>query len=287
MKKALLLVASIVALCVGAVALAAVTRVVAIKAAGFSPATRTIQTGDTIRWRNDDTVDHQVVADNGHFASPVLKPKQTYQRVFNTAGTFKYRDALEPAERGSIVVQGPPPSVTIALSQPAVFYGAGIRLTGFISSGATNQDVSIWEKPFGSTSFVKQADLKTGTSGAYDFTDTPQVLSDYQARWGTRVSAIVSVGVRPRISFIRRAPWFVTSAKAGRSFAGRYVYVQRRSSLGQWVNRKKVILGGSGAKRFQMDLPRGRHILRIFMTTNQAGSGYVWSHSRTLVVTKR
>jgi plastocyanin len=33
-----------------------VTRVVAIKPAGFSPVTRTIQTGDSIRWRNDDTV---------------------------------------------------------------------------------------------------------------------------------------------------------------------------------------------------------------------------------------
>ncbi len=98
---------------------------------------------------------------------------------------------------------------------------------------------------------------------------------------------MVGVGVRPRITFIRRAPWFVTSARAGRSLAGRWVYVQRRSSLGQWVNRKKVRIGSSGARRFQMDLPRGRHILRIFMTTNQAGTGYVWSHSRTLVVTKR
>ena len=287
MRKALLLVVSLLAVAGASVALAAVTRVVAIKPAGFQPATRTIQTGDTIRWRNDDTVDHQVVADNGHFASPVLRPRQTYQRTFNTAGTYRYRDALEPAERGTIVVQGPPPSISIALSQPTVFYGAGIRLTGFISSGAANQDVSIWEKPFGSASFVKQADLKTGTSGAYDFTDTPQVLSEYQARWGNRLSAPVTVGVRPRITFIRRAPWFVTSAKAGRSLAGRYVYVQRRSSLGQWVNRKKVVLGSSGARRFKMDLPRGRHILRIFMTTNQAGTGYVWSHSRTLVVTKR
>jgi hypothetical protein len=168
-----------------------------------------------------------------------------------------------------------------------VFYGAGIRLTGFISSGAANQDVSVWEKPFGSTSFVKRADLKTGTSGAYDYTLVPQVLSEYQTRWGARSSAIVGVGVRPRMTFIRRAPWFVTSAKAGRSLAGRWVYVQRRSSLGQWVNRKKVRLGSSGARRFKMDLPRGRHFLRMFMTTNQAGTGYVWSHSRTLVVTKR
>src|SRR5215218_10769705 len=136
MRKALLLAASILGLAVGAVALGAVTRVVAIKPNGFSPATRTIQTGDSIRWRNDDTVNHQVVADNGHFASPVLRPRQTYQRTFNTAGTFRYRDALEPAERGTIVVRGPAPSITIAASQPIVFYGAGIRLTGFISSGA-------------------------------------------------------------------------------------------------------------------------------------------------------
>ena len=287
MKKALLLAVSLLAFAAASVAFAAVTRVVAIKPDGFSPVTRTIQTGDTIRWRNDDTVNHQVVADNGHFASPVLRPRQTYQRTFNTAGTYRYRDALEPSERGTIVVRGPAPSISIALSAPIVFYGAGIRLTGFISSGAANQDVSIWEKPFGSASFVKQADLKTGASGAYDYTDVPQLLSEYQARWGSRTSAIVGVGVRPRITFIRRSPWFVTSAKAGRSFAGRWVYVQRKSSLGQWVNRKKVRLGSSGARRFKMDLDRGRHILRIFMTTNQAGTGYVWSHSRTLVVRKR
>jgi plastocyanin len=289
MRKALLLASLLAGVVVASVALAAatVTRVVAIKPAGFSPVTRTIQTGDAIRWRNDDTVNHQVVADNGHFASPILRPRQTYTRTFNTAGTFRYRDALEPAERGTIIVQGPPPSISIGLSQPTVFYGGGVRLTGFISSGAANQDVSVWERPFGSASFVKQADLKTGTSGSYDFTDTPQVLSEYQTRWGNRVSATVLVGVRPRVTFIRRSPWFITSVKAGRSFAGRSVLVQRRSSLGQWVNRKKVVLGPSGARRFKMDLPRGRHILRIFLTTNQAGTGYIWSHSRTLVVRKR
>ncbi|MBA2361058.1 MAG: cupredoxin domain-containing protein [Actinobacteria bacterium] len=287
MRKALLLGVSILALVLGAVALAAVTRVVAIKPAGFEPATRTIQTGDSIRWRNDDTTDHQVVADNGLFASPVLKPKQNYQKTFTTSGTYRYRDALEPSERGTIVVQGPPPSVTIAASTPAVFFGAGVRLTGQISSGAVGQVVQIWERPFGQTSFIKAADVTTSTAGAYDYQDVPQVLSEYYAKWGSRQSAVALVGVRPRVTLIRRSPFFVTSVKAGRSFAGRYVYVQRRSSLGQWVNRKKVVLGSSGARRFRMDLPRGRHILRVFLTTNQAGTGYIWSHSRTIVVTKR
>jgi plastocyanin len=287
MRKALLLVVAIVGVAAASVSLAAVTRVVAIKPAGFSPVTRTIQTGDTIRWRNDDNVNHQVVADNGHFASPVLRPKQTYERLFNTSGTFRYRDALEPAERGTIVVQGPPPSVSIALSQGAVFFGGGIRLTGFVSTGAVNQVVEIWGRPFDQASFGKVAELRTVGAGGYDWSTVPQVLSFYQARWGNRASAIVQVGVRPRITLIRRAPWFVTSARANRSLAGRWVYVQRRSALNQWVNVKKVRIGSSGARRFKLNLRRGRHILRMFMTTNQAGSGLLWSHSRTIVVRKK
>ena len=287
MRKALLLVTSILALAAGAVALAAVTRTVAIKPTGFSPVTRTIQTGDSIRWRNDDTVNHQVVADNGHFASPVLRPKQTYTRLFNTSGTFRYRDALEPAERGTIVVQGPPPSVSIAASQGTVFYGGGIRLTGFISSGATNQLVEIWSKPYGQSSPVKVADLRTVTGGGWDFPTVPKTLTEYYARWGSRQSVTVAVGVRPRITFNRRAPYFTVSARAQTPMAGRWVYVQRRSPLAQWVNVKKVRLGDTGAKRFTYQLRQGRNVLRIFMTTNQAGAGLLWSHSRTLLINKR
>ena len=287
MRKALLLILVIVGATAATAALAAVTRVVTINAGGFSPVTRTIQTGDSIRWRNSDTVNHQVVADNGHFASPVLRPNQTYTRTFNTSGTFRYRDALEPAERGTIVVQGPPPSVSIALSQGTVFFGGSVRLTGFISSGAANQVVEIWGRPFDQASFGKVAELRTVGAGGYDWSTVPQTLSFFQARWGNRVSAIVQVGVRPRMTLIRRAPWFVTSARANRPLAGRWVYVQRRSALNQWVNIKKVRIGSSGARRFKLNLTRGRHILRMFMTTNQAGSGLLWSHSRTIVVRKR
>jgi plastocyanin len=288
MRKSLLLLVSIVALVASAVALAAVTRVVAIKPAGFSPATRTIQTGDSIRWRNDDTVNHQVVADNGHFASPVMRPGATYTRLFNTSGTYRYRDALEPAERGTIVVQGPPPSVSIASTAGTVFYAAGIRLTGTISSGAANQTIEIWSRPFDQASFAKAAELKTVTAGGYDWSDVPDVLTFYQARWGNRASAIISVGVRPRITFTRRSGnLFTVSARARDSMAGRWVYVQRRSPLAQWVNVKKVRLGTTGARRFTYRLKTGRNVLRIFMTTNQAGAGYLWSHSRTLLIRKR
>ena len=228
------------------------------QAGRFSPVTRTIQTGDAIRWRNDDTVNHQVVADNGHFASPVLRPRQTYQRTFNTAGTFRYRDALEPAERGTIIVRGPAPSVSIALSQPTVFYGLVSASRGSSRPGRPTRTF-----PSGSgrsVRLVRQAgrpeDRHLRRVRLHGHTAAAQRLP---GQVGERAKRNVTVGVRPRMTFIRRAPWFVTSAKAGSSLAGRWVYVQRRSSLGQWVNRKKVRLGSSGARRFKMDLPRGRH----------------------------
>jgi plastocyanin len=287
MRKALLLVVSIIGLAAAAVALAAVTRVVAIKPDGFQPVSRTINTGDSIRWRNDDTVNHQVIADNGHFASPVLRPGQSYIREFDIAGTYRYRDALEPAERGTIVVRGPAPSVSIGSTAGTVFYGAAIRLTGVISSGASNQLVEIWSKPYGQSSPMKIADLRTVTGGGFDYPTIPKVLTEYYARWGNRQSATITVGVRPRMTFTRRAPYFIAGARAQSSLAGRWVYLQRRSPLAQWVNVKKVRLGSSGARRFTYRLRTGRNVLRLFMTTNQAGAGYLWSHSRTLLVRKR
>jgi plastocyanin len=287
MRKALLLIVSIIGLAAAAVALAAVTRVVAIKPDGFQPVSRTINTGDSIRWRNDDTVNHQVVADNGHFASPVLRPGQSYTREFNVAGTYRYRDALEPAERGTIVVRGPAPSVSIGSTAGTVFYGAAIRLTGVISSGAANQLVEIWSRPHGQASPVKVAELRTVTGGGFDYPTIPKVLTEYYARWGSRQSATISVGVRPRMTFTRRAPYLIAGARAQSSLAGRWVYLQRRSPLAQWVNVKKVRLGSSGARRFTYRLRKGRNVLRLFMTTNQAGAGYLWSHSRTLLINKR
>ncbi len=43
----------------------AATVTVQIKSSGFSPSSITINHGDTVSWRNVDTVDHQIVADDG------------------------------------------------------------------------------------------------------------------------------------------------------------------------------------------------------------------------------
>src|SRR5205814_5823232 len=122
---------------------AAATVTIQIRSTGFSPSAVTIDHGDKVTFHNADTVDHQVVADDGSFASPILHANQSWTATLNTAGTFHYHDALHPRLTGKITVKGPPPSVTLALSVPIVPYKTTATLSGSISTGAADQSVAL------------------------------------------------------------------------------------------------------------------------------------------------
>src|SRR6266550_3157446 len=85
---------------------ASVTKTVKITSTAFSPATVTIATADAVKWTNKDTKTHQVVANNGAFASPIIAAGHAWTHRFNTAGTSKYHDALHPALTGKVVLTG-------------------------------------------------------------------------------------------------------------------------------------------------------------------------------------
>jgi hypothetical protein len=71
------------------------------------------------------------------------------------------------------------------------------------------------------------------------------------------------------------------------SFANRVVYLQRLSRFGQWVNVRKVTIGSQSSRRFKQLMPKGTSRLRIFMTVNQAGVGYLGGMSGVLVFRRR
>jgi hypothetical protein len=149
--------------------------------------------------------------------------------------------------------------------------------------------VSIHAQPFGQASFVKIADVQTTTNGVYDFITSPQILTAYRATWRGKTSATISVAVAPRLTITRVRSWFVARAQApAKSFGGRFVYIQRQNRFGDWVRIKKVFLNRQGAQRFKLrGLPNGRHRVRAFMTTNQAGAGYIFGTSQTLSFRRR
>jgi plastocyanin len=129
---------------------AAATISVSIKSTGFSPKTVTINQSDAVKWTNTDKVNHQLVANNGVFASPILRPGQTYSFTFNTAGTVRYHDALKPTLTGTITIKGPPPSVTVGVSVPIITYGAQTTIAGTVSSQKANEPVLVLAQPYGS-----------------------------------------------------------------------------------------------------------------------------------------
>ena len=79
------------------------TYTVNIASFSFSPATITINKGDTIVWKNNDSVSHQI-AGNG-FGSSIITNGQSYSFKFDNAGTYDYYCSIHPSMKGKITVK--------------------------------------------------------------------------------------------------------------------------------------------------------------------------------------
>ncbi len=292
MKKLLLPLVAVAALVVGAApatTASTATKTVQIKRSVFSPATVTIKTGDTITWKNVDTQNHQVVSNNGSFVSPILGPGKTYSHRFTAAGTYHYHDGLNAAIKGVVKVTGPPPAVTLGASLPIIVYGQGVTLSGSVSSGLANEKVTIYAQPYPQASFQELTTVLTAAGGNWQLVLSPstKILTNYQAKWNGRTSITVGVSVRPRIRLSYRNGKFSTAVQSATSHAGKFVIAQRLSRFGQWVTIKKVRLGGKSTALFKATLPKGKSHIRVAMSVNQAGAGYLAGYSPTITVRRR
>ena len=269
------------------------TTTVQIKSTGFVPATVTINQDDSVTWTNTDTKDHQVVANGGSFASPILKKGQSYTHAFRSGGTFRYHDGLHPTLKGTVIVKGAPPQVSLAVSAPVVKFGAEVTLSGAVSNKRTGETVTITALPFGQTTKQVVATLQTTANGAFSFAVTPQLNTTYQAQWkGAESSVVVQVQPLIKLPFVSRSGYFHFYVTAGQSFAGRYVYLQRFTLTHTWLNVRKLQLGQLSGRimslRFVRSvIPRGRWSIRIYMPATEMPGGYIDSWSGTQPVVKR
>jgi plastocyanin len=270
---------------------AAATSTVQIRSTGFSPSSLTVNHGDKVTFHNADKVDHQVVADNGAFASPILHANQSWTTAaLSVAGTFRYHDALHPKLTGKLTVKGPPPAVSLALSVPIVYFGEATTLSGTISSGAANQSVEIDQQPWGQPSPTQLAIVKTGTNGTYSYNVTPSLYTTYVARWGGVASSSVVAQVAPKMRLVPGGRGYMkVYISSPVSLWHRHVYLQRLSPYGQWVNIAALIIGQANGRLFQplKYLPKGVSHVRVFLTVNQAGNGLLASHTGTQTIVRR
>jgi hypothetical protein len=183
--------------------------------------------------------------------------------------------------------------VTLAASAPVVKYGTQVTLTGTVNSKRAGEAVTLVQLPAGQTTKEVLATLQTTTGGAFSFTVTPQIGTSYQAQWRGAESS-VTVQVAPMIRFRppSRSGYFHFYVLAGQSFAGHYVYLQRFSRLGQWISESKLVLGSRSGRLISLRqvramVPRGRWSVRVLLTADQAGPGYLETASGSQPVVRR
>jgi plastocyanin len=71
----------------------------------FDPKTLKAKVGQTIKWVNQDTVDHNVTADSGEdFKSKDFGQGGSYSYKLDKAGTIKYECTLHPGMVGTVTV---------------------------------------------------------------------------------------------------------------------------------------------------------------------------------------
>jgi plastocyanin len=274
MRKLILALAVLTALAVAGPAGAA-TKTVSIYGSTFSPRTLTITEGDTVTWVNRDNANHQVLAKKGQFVSAILHPKQTFSFTFRAAGNYAYEDELHPKLTGTIVVKGAPPTLTLGASTGFITYGDQAMLSGTVSNHRAGEAVVIYYQPYPQPSPIQRATVLTGVGGTYSFLISPQIVTTYQASWKGAFSLPTSVQVQPKLVLGRHNGWLV-HVYGGRSFAGRAVQFQRfNAATGAWVTLKKVVLGTSSSSRFAFRLPKGMNQIRLALSVNQAGAGYL------------
>lgn len=285
MKRILLLSVAMLATLVVTASAGADTKTVQITKNGFTPTATTITVGDSVTWHNADTLNHQVVANDGSFASPVLKANETYTFTFQKVTKVTYHDSLATSHKGTVTVDAPAANVTLTTSEATVTYGDTTTVSGVVTNQLTNQPVTLTSQPYGKGT-QSLASTTTQTNGAFSFGVSPTIQTSYQAHWRTASSPSVTVTVRPRVGFGRSGRLFVAKVTSDLTYAGRYVVLQRKAPLGAWRMVKQVYLGANSRAVFSAHLVKGRSILRLVLPESQAGAGYVASLSRMIPITR-
>ena len=289
MKRMLLLPLALVAALVVVAGAGADTKTVQITRTGFVPSATTAVAGDTVTWKNADSTDHQVVANDGSFASPILKAGESYSFTFPKAGKTTYHDSFATTRKGTVTVTAPPaPAVSVTLSANAqtVVYGNSTSVSGTVMNQVASGPVSLTSQPLGKGT-QSIATATTDASGGFTFNVSPTIQTSYQAHWKTTNSPSVMVNVAPRVGFGRIGRQYNVKVTSDLNYSGNYVVVQRKRQFGGWTTAKRVFLNDNSRALFPLRLVKGRSFLRVVLPQGQAGAGYVSNISRQIIVVTR
>jgi len=169
------------------------------------------------------------------------------------------------------------PTTTLSASSLQVIHGDGVTLLGRVSDRQAGIDVSILARPFNRSSMSRIATAVTRADGRWSYTAQPAIATTYAASIAGKSSRTIMVGVRPALTLRILATGAVKAhVTAGRSFHGKSIQLQRFMSSSGWTTVAKRTLDAASSTVFPVSsLPHGAPVLRLAMSVNQAGPGYL------------
>jgi Tfp pilus assembly protein PilV len=180
-----------------------------------------------------------------------------------------------------------PAAVVLNAGATRVVAGHYVELSGTAFGGQPGVSVTILAQPLGAAAPTTVGTVLTGGAGAWNYLARPSIQTTYTASAESGTSGPLVVGVAPAVSLqaISGSRLFARVG-AGGSMTGRFVQLQRLVG-GRWRTLARARLGTRSSATFAASLlPFGRSTIRVAMSVNQAGPGYLGGFSRELSVTR-
>ena len=176
-----------------------------------------------------------------------------------------------------------PEMLTLKPSAFKVLFGHRVTLDGRLVNGTSGEHVTILARRYGRSAPVRLAAVTTGPAGRFSVRVRPAILTTYEARLGAALtSAPIAIGVRPTMSVHEHKGGTLTAhVSAAAAFRGRLVELQRLRRGATWQTVARQVLKPNSTATFNLALPQTT--VRVAMSVNQAGAGYLGTASHPLL----
>ncbi len=172
-------------------------------------------------------------------------------------------------------------SLSIAPSGYRIRFGSPLTLSGRLSSAGPGQTVTIYQQQFKRSSPFRVATVRTGPGGKWSYSIKPVVQVSFFARSGKLQSRRVRVGVMPLIAAkLSTGGQIRAHVFAAVGFKGRLVKLQHEIGNGVWQTLMQRPLDYRSNVVFAQQPQSG--VLRVAMSVNEAGAGYLGALSKPL-----
>jgi plastocyanin len=200
----------VVVLCLlGAAAAAAAdapTRDVTMPGKAFDPPHITVLTGTAVTWRNGDSGNHTVTADNDAFDSGYVAPGGSYSFTFAKEGHYAYHCVIHKFMKGTVDV------FSLVLTGPdhAVSFGRQVVVAGLAPAGTSSVSLLV----SGSKSPAKT--VKARPDGSFTVLFRATAPGIFRAVAGKASSPTIRVSVTPRVTVTRSGTSFGVTTEPAR-----------------------------------------------------------------------